>query len=100
MSEPLFIQVEASVTFNRNLKTLAKKYRNIRYDIQPVIEQLQRGEYPGDRITGVEYDVFKLRLKNSDVQKGKSGGYRLIYYIQLATRIILFVNDLYKIRTR
>ncbi len=38
MSEALPIQVEAAATFNRNLRTLAKKYRNIRNDIQPVIE--------------------------------------------------------------
>lgn len=84
-----FVQVEASPTFNRNIRTLAKKYRNIRNDIQPVIEQLERGEYPGDRIPGVEYEVFKLRIRNSDVQKGKSGGYRLIYYVKVETSIIL-----------
>jgi len=66
------IQVEASPVFNRNLRTLAKKYRNIRDDIQPVIEQLERGEHPGDRISGVKYEVFKLRVRNSDVQKGKN----------------------------
>jgi len=66
-----------------------KKYRSIRNDIQPIIEQLTRGERPGDRIAGVGYAVFKLRVRNSDTQKGKSGGYRLIYYVQTATGIIL-----------
>ncbi|MFB2979780.1 type II toxin-antitoxin system RelE/ParE family toxin [Microseira sp. BLCC-F43] len=89
MSEGLPIQVEAAPTFNRNLRTLAKKYRNIRNDIQPVIEQLQRGEFPGERISGIEYEVFKLRVRNSDVQKGKSGGYRLLYYVRTVTGIIL-----------
>ena len=44
---------------------------------------------PGDKITCVGYSVFKLRVKNSDVTKGKSGGYRLIYYCQTAMGIIL-----------
>lgn len=83
------IQVIVSPTFNRNLRTLAKKYRSIRNDIQPIIEQLTRGELPGDRIAGVGYAVFKLRVRNSDTQKGKSGRYRLIYYVQTATGIIL-----------
>jgi mRNA-degrading endonuclease RelE of RelBE toxin-antitoxin system len=83
------IQVAASPTFNRNLRTLAKKYCNIQRDIQPVIEQLEQGESLGDRIPGVAYKVFKLRVRNSDVQKGKSGGYRLIYYVKLETSIIL-----------
>ncbi|MFN6513856.1 MAG: type II toxin-antitoxin system RelE/ParE family toxin [Nostoc sp. CreGUA01] len=83
------IQVEASLTFNRNLRALAKKYRSIRNDIQPVIEQLQQGELPGDRVPDVGYTVFKLRVRNSDTQKGKSGGYRLIYYVKTTTGIIL-----------
>ncbi len=91
MSEHPLIQVEASPTFNRNLRALAKKYRNIRNDIQPVIEQLEQGELPGDQISisGVGYAVFKLRVRNSDTQKGKSGGYRLIYYVKTAMGIIL-----------
>ena len=34
-------------------------------------------------------DAFKVRVKNSDIQKGKSAGYRLIYQIEMPTRIIL-----------
>ncbi len=89
MPERPLIQVEASPTFNRNLRTLVKKYRSIRDDIQPVIQQLEQGELPGDPIPGVGYAVFKLRVRNRDIQKGKSGGYRLIYYIKTETRIIL-----------
>ncbi|MDJ0620815.1 MAG: type II toxin-antitoxin system RelE/ParE family toxin [Calothrix sp. MO_192.B10] len=89
MTDQPLVQVEASPTFNRNIRTLAKKYRNIRNDIQPVIEQLEQGELPGEQIPGVGYAVFKLRVRNSDTQKGKSGGYRLIYYVKTATGIIL-----------
>jgi mRNA-degrading endonuclease RelE of RelBE toxin-antitoxin system len=83
------ILVEVTAKFKRNLRSLAKKYRSIRKDIQPIIEQLQAGELPGDQIPGVGYTIFKLRVKNSDVQKGKSGGYRLIYYVKTSTSIIL-----------
>ncbi|WP_425213885.1 type II toxin-antitoxin system RelE/ParE family toxin [Tumidithrix helvetica] len=89
MSDRPLIQIEASPTFKRNLRNLAKKYRNIRKDIQPIIAQLEQGEVLGDQISGVGYAVFKLRVRNSDNQKGKSGGYRLIYYIKTATGIIL-----------
>lgn len=44
---------------------------------------------PGDQIPDVGYAVFKLRVRNSDTQKGKSGGYRLIYYVKTARGIIL-----------
>jgi mRNA-degrading endonuclease RelE of RelBE toxin-antitoxin system len=89
MTERPCVQVEAAPTFKRNLRKLAKKYRSIRNDLQPVIEQLEQGELPGDQIPGVGYAVFKLRIRNSDTQKGKSGGYRLIYYLKTATGIIL-----------
>ena len=89
MTDQPLVQVEASPTFQKNLRTLAKKYRSIRKDIQPVIAQLEQGEILGDQISGIGYAVFKLRVRNSDNQKGKSGGYRLIYYVKTATGIIL-----------
>ncbi|WP_338011296.1 type II toxin-antitoxin system RelE/ParE family toxin [Microcystis aeruginosa] len=38
---------------------------------------------------GFNFPVFKVRLKNSDIKKGKSGGYRVIYYLQTQTTIVL-----------
>ncbi len=60
MTNQPIIQVLASATFKRNLRTLAKKYRSIRDDIQPMIEQLEQGELPGDQIPSIGYTVFKL----------------------------------------
>lgn len=51
--------------------------------------QLQAGKILGDRIARVKYQVFKVRLKNTNIQKGKSGGYRVIYYLKTAEEIIL-----------
>lgn len=88
-SEPSPIQIALTPRFKRDLRELAKRYRSIRSDLQPLIEQLQAGEIPGDRIAGVKYQVFKVRLKNSNIQKGKSGGYRVIYYLKTAQAIVL-----------
>ncbi len=38
---------------------------------------------------GVQFEVFKVRLKNSDTSKGKSGGYRIIYQRTLEGNIVL-----------
>jgi mRNA-degrading endonuclease RelE of RelBE toxin-antitoxin system len=65
--------------FKRNLRQLAKKYRRIKTDVQPLLDLLEQGQTPGDQIPGVQYEVFKVRLRNSDSAKGKSGGYRVIY---------------------
>lgn len=86
-NEP-FLQVEATLRFQRKLKSLAKKYRSIQADILPIIKQLEAGEHPGDQVPDIGYKVYKVRIKNSDIQKGKSGGYRLLYYIRTATHVI------------
>jgi len=88
-NEPLAIEIALTPRFQRDLRELAKRYRSIRSDIQPLIDQLQAGEIPGDRIAGIKYQVFKVRIKNSTIQKGKSGGYRVIYYLKNAQGIIL-----------
>jgi mRNA-degrading endonuclease RelE of RelBE toxin-antitoxin system len=89
MSNNLPIQIALTPRFQRDLRDLAKRYRSIRLDLQPLMEQLQSGETPGDRVTGIKYQIFKVRLKNSNIQKGKSGGYRVIYYLKTETEIIL-----------
>lgn len=89
MSEPVPIQIALTPRFQKDLRELAKRYRSIRTDLQPLIEQLQAGEIPGDRIAGIKYQIFKVRLKNSNIQKGKSGGYRVIYYLKTTEGIIL-----------
>ena len=83
------VQVETSGTFERQFRNLLKRYRKIRSDVQPMIEQLQAGEVLGDRLSGLNIVVFKIRVKNSDIQKGKSAGYRLVYQVETPTRLIL-----------
>jgi len=81
--------IEYTPEFKRNLRHLAKKYLQIRSDVQPVIDALCKGEVIGDRIQGTVYTVFKVRVRNSDIRKGKRSGYRLIYYIKSPNQIIL-----------
>ena len=75
--------------FKRNLRHLAKKYRHIHDDIQPIIDQLVAGAKPGDQIAGVQQEVFKVRARNSDAGMGKSGGYRLLYHVRSEAEIVL-----------
>ncbi len=74
------VEIVYTPEFKRNIRQLAKKYRHIKSDVQPIINQLLQGAMLGDQIPGVRYEVFKVRVKNTDVTKGKSGGYRIIYY--------------------
>ncbi len=63
--------------FKRNIRRLSKKYRHVRQDVEPLIEQLLDGQTPGEQIPRVQYTVFKVRLPNSDSGKGKRAGCRL-----------------------
>lgn len=91
MSTSEFSQVNIRFTpeFKRNMLALAKKYRRIRSDVQPIIEQLQAGNLPGDQVPGVGLPIFKVRIRNRDAGKGKRGGYRALYYLQTTTTVIL-----------
>ena len=88
-NEPNAIEIDLSPRFTRDLRDLSKHYRKIRSDLQPLIDRLLEGETPGDRIQGTQSIVFKIRLKNSDIQKGKSGGYRVVYYLKSLDKILL-----------
>jgi mRNA-degrading endonuclease RelE of RelBE toxin-antitoxin system len=88
-NEPPQVRVEFTLEFKRNLRALSKKYRHVRSDVQPVIEQLQAGNLVGNRIPGTRYTVFKVRIRNSDIPKGKSAGYRLIYQVKEPTLAVL-----------
>ena len=88
-SDPPRVSVEFTPEFKRNLRALAKKYRHVRSDVEPVVKRLVAGEFVGDQIPGARYVVFKVRVRNSDILKGKSSGYRLIYHVKTPTSATL-----------
>jgi mRNA-degrading endonuclease RelE of RelBE toxin-antitoxin system len=85
------VSIRFSHEFEEELYRLSKRFRNIRSDVQPIIEQLEQGNILGDRIGGIgeDYIVYKLRVRNSNIEKGKSAGYRLIYQVESPTSILL-----------
>lgn len=87
------VTVDLTPAFLKTLKQLRKKYPHISTDIQPVIQQLENGETPGDQVQGVGRRVYKVRIRNTDAKKGKSGGYRVLYYLRTQDHILLF--DIY-----
>lgn len=64
--------------FSKKIKQLKKKYRKIKEDFETLIETLTKDPYSG---TNLGKNLYKLRLKSSDISKGKSGGFRVIYYL-------------------
>jgi mRNA-degrading endonuclease RelE of RelBE toxin-antitoxin system len=90
MADDVPIRVEFTKEFKRNLRFLSKKYRNVRSDIEPIIAEIQKGKFVGDQIpkTG-DSVIYKVRVRNRDTKKGKSGGYRIIYFLENEQKVIL-----------
>src|SRR5262245_34961592 len=89
MTNRPLVTVELAPEFVRRLRRLFKKHHHVYEDVQGLVHQLQLGETPGDQVQGVGQTVYKVRLRSSDLGKGKSAGYRVIYYINTPERIIL-----------
>jgi mRNA-degrading endonuclease RelE of RelBE toxin-antitoxin system len=83
------IQLIASANFRRDLRELKKDYPHVNEDLNVLFAELHQGVTPGDRISGVGYTVFKTRVKSSDIRKGKSGGYRVVYYLKTTACIYM-----------
>jgi mRNA-degrading endonuclease RelE of RelBE toxin-antitoxin system len=73
----------------RRLRVWKRNIEILNDDVRPIVESLAVGELPGDRITDLNLEIYKVRVKNSNNHKGKSGGYRLIYYVKTLDRVIL-----------
>lgn len=69
-------------SFKRQIKKLKKKYLRIKDDLNPLLVSIEKGELPGDPIAGLLNKVYKVRCVSSDMKRGKSGGYRIIYYLE------------------
>lgn len=84
-------EIKFTEPFKRRFKKLKKRYRQIKQDIQPLINELEQGNLIGNQITGVSQIIYKARAKNSDIPTGKSGGYRLIYQVVSGEIILLLI---------
>ena len=78
MTEFPSIQILVTPDFQGQLRKLAKRYRIIRSDLQPLFDDLESSNCLGDQIPSTTYTAFKVRVKNSDIQKGNGAGYRVI----------------------
>lgn len=80
---PMQYSVIPTSYFESDLKRLRKKYRNITHNIKGTLEELEDGNFKGDEVFSYQQGehVFKVRVINSNNNKGKSSGYRLIYYV-------------------
>jgi len=72
--------------FKKSVKKLFKRYKLIAKDLTDLEKELQENTYAGVELGR---GCFKIRLKNSSVPTGKSGGFRVIYFLRTQEKIYL-----------
>lgn len=77
-----------SILFKKSLKKLKKRYINIEKDVDEFIDNIDTLNNLGTSLGG---GVYKVRLANSDANRGKSGGYRLLTYLQIIDNKITLI---------
>lgn len=77
--------------FLKQLKKLLKKYRHLRGDL---IKSLNN--FKPDLSIPLGQNLYKLRLRSSDIAKGKSGSLRLIVFLLRLKNIVVPVVIYFK----
>ena len=77
------VSVLISDEFKRNAKKLLKKYRSLKEELNGLIGQLQENPRLG---TKIGEDIYKIRLAVKSKGKGKSGGMRIITYVDVEVK--------------
>lgn len=72
-----------SPEFKTNLKPLAKKYFTLKQSIKYLEENLIVNPYLGEAYGD---KIYKVRLSDESKGKGKSGGFRIMYYFLSETK--------------
>jgi hypothetical protein len=69
MTESPSIQILVTPDFQGQLRKLAKRYRSIRSDLQPLFDDLESGNCPGDQISGTTIPFSKSVPKTVTFKK-------------------------------
>lgn len=72
--------------FDKQFKKLSKKYNLIKDDLLNFIDNFE--DYHKHSIT-IKNNLHKIRIANSNKNKGKSAGYRVYYYVKIGDSIHL-----------
>lgn len=84
-------EVIATVPFERKIKRLSKKYKSIKSDLLPIIDELCENPTLG---TAIGKDCYKIRVAITSKGKGKSGGARIITLVRVIKKNV-FLLDIY-----
>lgn len=82
-------------SFKKAVKALNKRYPHIKDDVKGVINTLQIKPDTGVVVKQGK-GIRKIRVKNSDLRKGKSGSYRVLYYVMDQPNQVIYMIFIYE----
>jgi len=83
-------KIETIPRFEKDVKKLKKKFPKIKNDLVDFIDKLSSNPELG---IDLGKNIFKVRVPNSSIPTGKSGGFRVITYYKKDT--ILYLVTIY-----
>ena len=81
--------IEVLPRFEKELKQLAKKYKNIANDLSKFKKEILKNPALG---TPLGNNCYKVRVANSSVPTGKSGGFRVITLLKVEKEKIILLT--------
>lgn len=78
-------------SFAKEIKKLSKKHKKIGVDLKILQSELFANPKSGIHLGN---NCYKIRISNSSVPTGKSGGFRVIYYY-LASNGVIYLMSIY-----
>jgi mRNA-degrading endonuclease RelE of RelBE toxin-antitoxin system len=80
------VNFETVVKFDKEVKKLSKKYNLIKEDLNNFILDFDTIH---QEATSIKNNLYKVRLSNSNKNKGKRAGYRIYYYLKINDTVYL-----------
>jgi mRNA-degrading endonuclease RelE of RelBE toxin-antitoxin system len=62
LTESFPIEIRITPDFRKQLRKLEKRYRKIKLELEPILMQIQMGDIVGDKLQGIDSEVFKIRV--------------------------------------
>lgn len=72
--------------FDKEAKKLSKKFNFLKNDLEKFIVNFDINH---THSTNIHSNLFKIRLANSNKNRGKSAGYRIYYYLKIEDTVHL-----------
>ena len=72
--------------FDKYVKKLSKKYTSIKKDILSFTKNFNNIHQTA---TNIKTNLYKIRINNSNKNRGKRAGYRIYYYVKVEDTVYL-----------